>query len=1413
MTFVGQSLGVPWFRQEHGQGFMAPLGALLLLGLAATLAVWHWGGGRRGVRPIVWALTALLSGVCVAFGSRGLWGHAPFLTWEDWLLTGAAKRAGYAMSYLSPVAAALGLIGAAMLVAVTTRRGRQGALGAICVGLATALAGFGLVSAMGRVAGLPLVTSLGRPLSLGSGVAMSLLMLALALEGGLRRWLLIGFLGSEPGAVGRDQVVPRLLPVAAVRLLWIIAGLALAGSQLVLHNLGRGAWEDQEDLMSSVLDLTAERIANWRAERLGDARTLIRVPYLARALTELNTRPEAARQLTEFFREFRRAYGYATVDVYDRDLQPVLRLPAERRTERPAGVLEELRGAQDPVFHDLEADAEGGLRLGLAVPIRHAEGGDFAGAVYLGIDPAVSLFRILELWRGRSDSTDAVLVRKAGDGIEYLSPFRFQAVEKLPLRLDYSASGRLAVRLLQEGATDLIEGQDYRGVAVLGVGRPVPGSPWFVLAKVDRDDALRHARMTAWAVGGGFLAVVGSLGWTVGRYWRGRQRDAELRRQRLEREKSMVEERLGALMRSANDVVLLYNEDMRVVDANERVRDLYGRSPQEMIGLPAHDLRATGSTSGLQADFLAAYSQGGRVYETLHHRRDGTEFPVEVSARPVTLEGRRYLLSIVRDISERRLRDLEIHRLNRMYFVISQVNQAIVHQGSEAELFAEVVRVMVELGEFRLAWIGRVDEATRRIDPVAVAGDEHGYVAGLQVSADPAVPAGQGPTGTAVRENRAVIVNNFFDDPSTMPWRERASRADFLSCASFPVRVEGRVAGVLAVYAAQREFFGAREIALLEEAAGDVGFALRVFARDAERRRAQEALREREEIFSSIVGHAMDAMVVFDQAGRVVEFNRAAHEMLGYTREEFARFSIRDFNAQQDEQEIQGHIGRLMQTGRLEFETLHQHKDGSTRTVQVRASVLQIRGASYISGAWTDITRQKRAEAELRASEERHRALYESMDIGVVYQDAAGAITAANHAAQLILGLTLDQMQGRTSLDADWGTCREDGTAYPGHEHPAMVALRTGMRINGVIMGIRSGAGAGLRWLSVDAVPETRPGEGRPYRVFTLFTDITQRLRTEEEMRQLSAAVEQNPASVVITDLSGAIQYVNPRFTEFTGYSLAEVKGRNPRVLKSGLTPPETYQDLWRTIAGGRVWRGELVNRKKNGEIFTELVVITPVRDAYGNLHRYPRAQGGHHRAQTDGGASARQRKPLPADRRKHRGHHLALQPRGESLRIHQPVGPAAAGNDGRGGDGQPADGFADPGVGRGSRAHPAGAAGGVCGRRAGGPGAHLPARLPAQGRLGLPRRGHHHPDRRRAGPAGQDDRRHARRHRAAAPGTGPARKGSPPAPHPDGGAAGDDPRGARRAGPAPEPQFRTAVRLPGGGAAGRRGLVPPGVS
>jgi len=159
-------------------------------------------------------------------------------------------------------------------------------------------------------------------------------------------------------------------------------------------------------------------------------------------------------------------------------------------------------------------------------------------------------------------------------------------------------------------------------------------------------------------------------------------------------------------------------------------------------------------------------------------------------------------------------------------------------------------------------------------------------------------------------------------------------------------------------------------------------------------------------------------------------------------------------------------------------------------------------GNRYLGGIGIDATARVLAEEALHESQGRFRLLFDTMLQGVVYQDANGTIVSMNLAAEQILGKTSDELLGSTSAREEQHTVREDGTPFPGLEHPSMVALRTGQSVRGVVMGVYNPREKDYRWISIDAVPLFHEGENRPYQVYTIFDDITKRKRAEQKLRQ-----------------------------------------------------------------------------------------------------------------------------------------------------------------------------------------------------------------------------------------------------------------------------------------------------------------------
>jgi PAS domain S-box-containing protein len=223
-----------------------------------------------------------------------------------------------------------------------------------------------------------------------------------------------------------------------------------------------------------------------------------------------------------------------------------------------------------------------------------------------------------------------------------------------------------------------------------------------------------------------------------------------------------------------------------------------------------------------------------------------------------------------------------------------------------------------------------------------------------------------------------------------------------------------------------------------------------------------------------------------------------------------------------------------------------------------------------VLGVARDITQAREAQDALRESEAKYRRLFETMTQGVVYQDADGRIVSANPAAERILGLGWKGMRGRTSTDLRWRAIHEDGSDFPGEAYPAKVALRTGREVRDIVMGVHNPRKGSRVWINVNAVPEFRPGETLPYRVYTTFEDITGRKRVEQRERMRADILEKMAGGAALSDvldkLARAVEAETP--DTLCSILLLDATGRH---LLYGAAPslPEFYNRAMHGLAIG----------------------------------------------------------------------------------------------------------------------------------------------------------------------------------------------------------------------------------------------------
>jgi PAS domain S-box-containing protein len=367
------------------------------------------------------------------------------------------------------------------------------------------------------------------------------------------------------------------------------------------------------------------------------------------------------------------------------------------------------------------------------------------------------------------------------------------------------------------------------------------------------------------------------------------------------------------------------------------------------------------------------------------------------------------------------------------------------------------------------------------------------------------------------------------------------------------------------------------------------------------RKQAEDVLRQSREEFKGLFDNAPVGFHEVDAEGRLVRINDTELKMLGYTAGELVGQFVWKISAEEE-------TSRRAALAKLGgepppahgFERMFRRKDGSTFPVLIKDRLLKREDGVVIGirAAVQDITERRQVEAELNRERELWQTLLDKSPDKIYFKDTKSRFIKASKSQARQFGLeSPDAMVGKTDFDFF-----DEAHARPAFEDEQKIISTGEPMIDKEEREVwRDGR---VTWASSTKLPWF-DGAGKIIGIMGVSRDITRRKQAEEQLRQLSSAVEHSPASIVITDRDGNIEYINPKFTEVTGYSSGEVIGKNPRILKSGEMSAEEYQRMWRTIISGAVWRGEFHNRRKNGELFWEAASISSILDDSGKIAHF----------------------------------------------------------------------------------------------------------------------------------------------------------------------------------------------------------------
>jgi PAS domain S-box-containing protein len=711
----------------------------------------------------------------------------------------------------------------------------------------------------------------------------------------------------------------------------LVAGIFIIGFIFYQKQQEHIKIEAQNDL-AAIADLKVGQIARWRKERIIDAKLVYNNTAIARQIESYFKTPEKTshkQDLLKLMKSFQEYAGYKSILLLDTKRNVRLSVSNHDDSVCPYGrtIFKEALLHRQVTFSDLhESKSVPYVHIDLMVPILSPGRSDstIIGVLILRIDPNDVLFPLIQSWPTSSSTSETVLLEQDGDSIVYLNELRHRKNTTLTLRFPIS-NEQLPAAMAVRGIKGVVEGNDYRGVPVLAAIRPIPDSPWYMNAKVDREEIYAPLRSQTWIAAIGIFLFILAAGGMIVSWWR-HQRSVFYRDNYLaELERQALIKHFDYIIKYANDSTLLIDMNGKIVEVNDQACRMYGYTREELSHLYIRDLRSQQTHSQVEKQMKQVEERGGLVFETEHRRKDGTVFPVEVSSRFIKIEGAKFYQSIVRDITERKRTE--------------QTVQA-------AKEFAE--------------------NLIQTANTIVVGLNTQGVVTIFNKAAEEI-------TGYARQE----LANRTWFEVLTPRDRYPEVRKEFerLLQGGLPKRFEN---AILTKSGKERHIvWSNNEIYEQGNIVGTISFGIDI----TERKIAEEALLQSEERYRQLFELSPDTIFIQSE-GNIVFINDAGVHLFGATsKEELIGRRVLDLMHPDYREIVTLRIAQLkdLRQSLPMIEEKYLRLDGSSVDVEVGASPFLYKGKPAAQVVVRDITERKQAENTLRHSEERFRRLVGSV--------------------------------------------------------------------------------------------------------------------------------------------------------------------------------------------------------------------------------------------------------------------------------------------------------------------------------------------------------------------------------------------------------------------------------------------------
>ncbi len=627
---------------------------------------------------------------------------------------------------------------------------------------------------------------------------------------------------------------------------------------------------------------------------------------------------------------------------------------------------------------------------------------------------------------------------------------------------------------------------------------------------------------------------------------------------------------------------------------NKTAEKMFGHTQEEAIGRPGTEWVIPRDRDLVKKHMLSGYE---KPYEVTALRKDGSTFPCEIQARMFDYRGKKVRMTALRDITDRKAaqtaRTKSEERMQSLLRLARHLEQIRRYEELALPLKDEIKKIF----GLNAAWIHLFSEDHRRLQLISssseIDADITGHIANLTIKGDPLLEE-------ITRSREIICIRDAQTDPRTNKDFIKKINARTVICV--PVLLANQRYGLISTGS-----FGAEgirtlsgpDLKYLEAISKHIAVVIDRIRFISEARQTTEELSLLAEFNKNIVSSAPVGILTLNRDGQLTSANRAFLQMMGSPGlEETLKLGMNTIEVKQSG--ISRLFLKTLKSGKpFEIENLPYHSHWGKKLIVNVKGVPQKTESDEITGlilVVEDITKRHKTERQLirlkelaEENENKFRAITNQSFEGITVTDTRGRYLFVNPAFCKMVGFSEKELMRMSIFDIKAGS--QDPS-------PFKEASETGTPVQALLK-----RKDGSEFYS-EIIRKRIDYNGKKCILGTI-RDITEKKHSEEKLKKLSAAIEQSPVSVLITDYEGKVEYVNPRFIELTGYSKEEVLGKNPRMLQSGVMSEEEYREMWETILSGKEWRGEFHNRKKNGELYWEDAVISSITNDQGEITHF----------------------------------------------------------------------------------------------------------------------------------------------------------------------------------------------------------------